>query len=53
MIGSHLLLGEKTIRPAEGESEFVWKIGGKSVGRALRRPLESTEKIVEFLIGAL
>src|SRR3989338_2588743 len=39
IFGSHLLLGKKTPRPAEGgKSEFVWKKGGKSGGRASRVP---------------
>src|SRR3989338_7373558 len=32
-------------------SEFVWKNGGKSVGRASRVPTSGFEKAVEFCIG--
>ena len=34
------------------ESEFVWKNGGKSVGRASRVPPSGCEKAVKFCFGA-
>ena len=34
-------------------SEFVWKNGGKSVGRASRVPPSSFEKVIQFYCGAL
>jgi len=33
------------------DSEFVWKNGGKSVGRASRVPPSGFEKAVEFCYG--
>jgi len=33
------------------ESEFVWKNGGKSVGRASRVPPSGFEKAVKFCFG--
>ena len=55
MIGSNLLLGEKTVRTGEGgaPNSFGKMGGGKSVGRASRVPPSGFEKAASFCIGAL